>query len=119
MAFLFSCSDSEDGDWDDNIELSQKEVQFTASENSIVITTKQDGWWINDVSLNATTGFVETENSKGEFLMDEDEFLIERRNSKELYIEMSPNTTGSERKLTIGLQNGNYFDGITVTQSAQ
>ena len=118
-AVLFSCSDEKDGDWDDNIGLSQKEVQFNASENSIVITTKGEGWWINDVSLNGKTDFEQIENSNGDFLMDEKEFLIERRNSKELYIQMSPNTTGSERELLIGLQNGNYFDGVTITQSAE
>ncbi|MFD0932766.1 hypothetical protein ACFQ0R_09195 [Psychroflexus salinarum] len=118
-AVLFSCSDEKDGDWDDNIGLSQKEVQFNASENSIVITTKGEGWWINGVSLNGETDFEQTENSDGDFLVDENEFMIERRNSKELYIEMSPNTTGTERKLIIGLQNGNYFDGITIVQSAE
>ncbi len=118
-AFAFSCSDSKEGDWDDNIELSQKEVQFTNSENSIVITTRQDGWWINDVTLNGTAVFVKTENPNGEFLLDEDEFMIERRSSKELYIEMAANTTGAERVLKIGLQNGNYFDGISITQPAE
>jgi len=65
------------------------------------------------------TDFERSENSDGDFLMDEEEFLIERRNSKELYIQMSPNTTGSERKLLIGLQSGNYFDGVTITQSVE
>lgn len=118
-ALLFSCSDEKEGDWDDNIELSQKQVEFTASENSIIITTKGEGWWINDVSLNGRTDFEQTENKNGDFLMDENEFMIERISSKELYIEMSPNTTDSERKLMIGLQSGNYFDGITITQSLE
>ena len=65
------------------------------------------------------TDFERSENSDGDFLMDEEEFLIERRNSKELYIQMSPNTTGSERKLLIGLQSGNYFDGVTITKSVE
>ncbi|MDX1718866.1 MAG: hypothetical protein R3353_01805 [Salegentibacter mishustinae] len=118
-AFLFSCSDSKDGIWEDNIELSQKEVQFGASEDSISVTTKQDGWWIVEVSLNGATDFEQTENSDDEFLMDENEFTIERRSPKELYIEMSPNSTSSERKLIISLQNGNYFDGVTITQAAK
>jgi len=119
LTVLFSCSDEKDGDWDDNIELSQKQVEFTAAENSVVITTKGEGWWIIDVSLDGRTDFEQTENSSGDFLMDENEFLIERRSPKELYIEMSANTTDSERKLLIGLQNGNYFDGVTITQSAK
>lgn len=51
--------------------------------------------------------------------MDENEFTIERRSPKELYIQMSPNSTSSERKLIISLQNGNYFDGITIKQAAK
>jgi hypothetical protein len=118
-AFLFSCSDSKDGIWEDNIELSQKEVQFNASEDSVIITTKKDGWWIVEVSLNGATDFEQTENSNGGFLMDENGFTIERRSPKELYIEMSPNSTSSERKLIISLQNGNYFDGVTIIQAAK
>lgn len=120
MALLFSCSDSnQDGDWDDNIELSQKEVQFTASENSILITTKKEGWWISGVYLNGNSNFEQTETADGRFLIIEDEFVVERTNSKELYIEMAENTTDSERILIIGLQNGNYFDGVRITQSAK
>lgn len=122
LAVFFSCSEPEkEGDWDDNIGLSQKEVQFSGSENSIVITTKGEGWWIYDVSLNGNSNFEPTENSDGQFFIDEDEdeFMVERRSAKELHIEMSANTTGSERILIIGLQNGNYFDGIAITQSAE
>jgi len=118
-AFLFSCSDSKDGIWEDNIELSQKEVQFDASEDSITVTTKKDGWWIVEVSLNGATDFEQTENSNGEFLIADNEFTIERRSPKELYIQMSPNSTNSKRKLIISLQNGNYFDGVTIIQAAK
>ncbi|MDX1718913.1 MAG: hypothetical protein R3353_02045 [Salegentibacter mishustinae] len=117
--FLLSCSDSKDGIWEDNIELSQKEVQFGASQDSVIVTTKKDGWWIVEVSLNGATDFEQMENSNGEFLMDENKFTIERRSPKKLYIEMSPNSTNSERKLIISLQNGNYFDGITIKQAAK
>lgn len=117
--FLFSCSDSKDGIWEDNIELSQKEVQFGAAQDSVVVTTKKDGWWIVEVSLNGATDFEQIENFNGEFLMDENEFTVERRSPKELYIEMSPNSTSSERKLIISFQSGNYFDGVTITQAAK
>lgn len=118
--FLFSCSDSgEVGNWDDNIKLSQKEVQFTSAENSVVITTGQDGWWLLDVSLDGNTDFEVTENPDGLFLLEENEFIVERRSPKEIYIEMSANTTSTERILQIGLQNGNYFDGIRITQAAK
>jgi len=115
-AILFSCS-KKDGDWDDNIKLSQKEAKLTSENDSIVITTEGEGWWINDVRLNGNSDFQVIENSNGQFLIDENEFKVDRRSSKELYIEMSNNTSGSERILIISLQNGDYFDGIKITQS--
>ncbi|WP_373057665.1 hypothetical protein [Zunongwangia sp. H14] len=118
-AVLFSCSPKKEGDWDDNIELSRKEIQFSASENSVILNTGKEGWWITQVSLNGNSDYEQTENSDGEFFINEDEFLVERRSAKELYIEMSQNTTASERILIIGLQSGNYFDAVTITQSAK
>lgn len=38
-----SCSDSKDGDWDDTIKLSQKEVQFSSEAQTIQIYTKGTG----------------------------------------------------------------------------
>jgi hypothetical protein len=115
----FSCSNSDrpDGDWDDNIKLSQKEAKLTSENDSIVITTEGEGWWINGVRLNGNSDFEVIENSNGQFLIDENEFKVDRRSSKELYIEMSNNTSGSERTLIISIQNGDYFDGIKITQS--
>jgi hypothetical protein len=44
-----SCSDRKDGDWDNTIKISQKEFQFNSLENSAVITTEGDSWWISEV----------------------------------------------------------------------
>jgi len=116
---LFSCSSEKEGDWDDNIELTQKEFQFSSSENSVVIKTNKEGWWINNVSLNGEMDYEETENSDGGFLINEDDFIVEKISSKEIYVEMKSNSTNSKRILKIGIQNGNYFDGISITQSAK
>ncbi len=118
-----SCSDSERpvGQWDDNIKLSQKEAEFTAENNSIVITTEGEWWWIDHIAINgevqSTLDGVDTTES--DFIIDEEEFRIERRSSTEIHIEMTQNQTGSERILVIGLQAGNYFDGIRIVQAAQ
>lgn len=118
-----SCSDSERpvGQWEDNIKLSQKEAEFTAENNSIVITTEGEWWWIDHIAINgevqSTLDGVDTTESN--FIIDEEEFRIERRNSTEIHIEMTQNRTGSERILVIGLQAGNYFDGIRIVQAAQ
>ena len=116
---FFSCSSEKEGDWDDNIELTQKEFQFSSSENSVVIKTIKDGWWINTVSFNGETDYEQTENSDGRFLISGDEFMVERIGSKEIYVEMNANTSSSERTLKIDLQNGNYFDSISIIQSAK
>ena len=120
----FSCSDSDsdnpEGDWGDNIKLSQKEAQFTSENDSILITTEGDYWWLNGISLNGTSNF----DLKGidlnakNFIIEETEFTIERKNATEIYIKMTKNLTGSERVLIINLQAGNYFDRIIITQSA-
>lgn len=114
----FSCSNRQDGDWDDNIKLSQKEAEFTAENDSIVITTKGESWWIGNISLNGSNvDFGEINTNTANFVIDETGFRIERKNSTEIHIEMTKNQTESERVLIIGLQAGDYFDGITITQS--
>jgi len=118
----FSCSnlDRPDGDWDDNIILSQKEAKLTAENDSIVITTEGKWWWIVNISLNGKSNFdfrgIDT--TAKNFIIDETEFKIERKNTTEIHIEMTKNQTGSERVLIIGLEAGDYFDGIVITQSA-
>lgn len=114
-----SCSDSKDGDWDDNIKLSQKELQFDSLENSVVITTEGDWWWISEVFFKdgQTFDLSNVDTTANNFTITESEFTLERKNGKQIIIKLFENTTGSERILTVGLQAGNYFDGITITQS--
>lgn len=117
-----SCSNSDrpDGDWDDNIKLSQKEAKLTAENDSIVITTEGEWWWIDNISLNGDSNFDLSgiDTTEKNFIVDNAEFMIERKNATEIHIEMTKNQTGSERKLIIGLQAGDYFDRIVITQSA-
>lgn len=120
---LFSCSSEsggEDGKWDDNIKLSQKEAQFSAGKDSIVITTEGESWWISDISFNgnAAYDFGDLDTSQENFVIDEPEFSIERKNSTEIHIVIQKNETGSERNLIIGLEAGDYFDGIKIVQAA-
>lgn len=48
---LFACS-KKDGDWDDNIKLSTKDVAFSALGDSVTVTTGGAWWWISDVCVN-------------------------------------------------------------------
>lgn len=118
LLVVLSCSDSKDGDWDDNIKLSQKEVQFSSTQNNIEILTEGTGWWIGEVSMNGESFDLNgIDTTKENFTIEQTEFSIERKNSTEVYISMQQNQSETERVLLIGLQAGNYFDGIKVTQS--
>jgi hypothetical protein len=114
-----SCSDRKDGAWDDNIKLSQKELQFDSLENSAIIKTGGDSWWISGIFFKdgQTFDLSNVDTTANNFTITESEFILERKNGKEIAIKLFENTTGSQRILTVGLQAGNYFDGITITQS--
>ncbi len=118
LTSTISCSESDQpiGKWDDNIKLSQKEVQLCVDNDSIVITTEGSWWWIDGIYLNGSSSFDrnEIDTTAENFIIDEIEYRIERKNATEIYIEMTKNETGIERKLMIALQAGNYFDSITV-----
>ena len=116
-----SCDSKEpDGKWDDNIKLSEKELSISAEINSVVITTEGTGWWIHGIGLNDDWNYDlnSIDTTKKNFVIEEDEFTIERKNATEIHISMTQNETGFERVLVIGLQAGNYADGIKITQTA-
>jgi hypothetical protein len=119
LSFI-SCTDERDGDWEDNIKLSQKEFQFDSSESSANIKTEGDSWWISEVFFKdgETTDLSNLDTTSGSFTITESEFILERSNGRELSVKLFENTTGFERTFVIGLQAGNYFDGITIIQAA-
>jgi len=122
--FLMSCiSNNNDpdpiiGKWDDNIVLSQKSATLSSNTNSVTITTEYSWWWLAGISLDNKTIDLTGINTLSEnFLVTNTDFQVERKNGKTITITMNQNTTNSERVLVIGLQRGDYFDGIKVIQS--
>ncbi len=106
-----SCSKSEPiGEWDDIIKISEKEIEISSENNSILITTQGKWWWIYDINLNGNHIDFSNINTT------RDNFIIERINKTEIHIDMYENTTGSIRVLNIGLEAGDYFDNIKITQ---
>lgn len=85
-----------------------------------MITTEGEWWWVDQIALNGElqSSLEGVETTESDFIIEEEEFKIERRNSTEILIEMTQNHTASERILVIGLQAGNYFDGIKIVQAA-
>lgn len=120
---IISCSKDKDspiGIWDDNIKLSQKEVEFDANENTITITTEGEWWWITMVRFNdSIINLGDLDTSSDDFIIEKSDFKIERRNITEINISLSENPCDTARVLGIELEAGDYFDHIKVTQSAK
>jgi hypothetical protein len=116
---LISCDNSNiDGKTGDEIELSQKTATFSSESNSITITTGREGWWLEAISLNnVLVDLSKVDKLSKNFIVTNSEFQVERKDGKTIIITMSKNTTNAERVLTIGLEAGDYFDGIGITQS--
>ena len=113
-------NDSPVGFSEDIIKLSQKEASFSSSGDSIVITTEGETWWVENISLDGTSFDLQEVNTlNGNFEINAEDFVIERKNATEIHISMTPNSTQTDRVLRISLEDGNYFDGITITQAAQ
>lgn len=106
------------GKWDDNIKLSTKEFILEPSQSSYTITTQSTNWWLNGIKLNGNHVDISSiDNLSKNFEIIKPEFRIERKeDGKKIIIVMNKNSTNSDRILIVGLQNGDYFDGIKATQ---
>lgn len=118
---LLSCSDSKDGDWDDNILLSQKQISVDSAQNSILLTTGGNSWWISEIFFMDGQSFdiSDIDTTSQDFQISESDFTLDRINGNEIQIVIEANNTNLERVLHVGLQSGNYFDGFKIIQSAE
>lgn len=118
-----SCSDKNrlDGDWDDCIKLSTKEVNFSAMADSIVINTKGSSWWITDIAIDDDIyhDFEDIDVLSDKYEIKIDDIIVERRGKNKFVVKVNNNPFGSERVITVGLQAGDYFDNVTVTQKGK
>lgn len=120
---VVACSDQEDpiGDWDDNIKLSTKHVDFKVEADSILITTEGAWWWVDGISFeDSVFQYYNREDidlESDSYFISEEDFLVERRHKNTLFIKLEENNTGRTRVMKITLQAGNYFDSVTVKQA--
>jgi hypothetical protein len=119
LSYLVSSCTSQEGAWEDNIKLSQKEATFSAASDSLTFITNGDAsWWISNIRLNETTvAFNLIKTTIDTFQIIENDFSIIKKSKTELQITMGPNPTDEQRTLSVGLQAGNYFDRITISQN--
>lgn len=123
ISVLNSCSDKQDliGKWNDNIKLSTKAVEFDANSDSVIITTQGDWWWITDVTVdNETFSAFEGVNMESyNYSIKQDCFIVERRDKNTLFIKVDENLLSTPRIITVGLEAGDYFDRVTITQASK
>ena len=102
-----------DGDWDDVIGLSTREVSFGKDGGTVEVATQGEFWWMTDITLNGevyAVDYGETSHVK--------DWVSASKIGTTLQIEVSPNDTGAERTFSIGLEAGNYFDRVEGVQAA-
>lgn len=107
------------GDWDDEIGLSSKNIQFSAKGDSAIITTQSEWWWLSEIRANGEEfyGF-DIDSSDDYFSIKVDSITFERRGKTSMMIKVEANPTSSERNFAVGLQAGNYFDNINIMQES-
>ena len=118
MITINSCSKEKVGKWDDNIKLSNKNVEFSALADSVTITTGGSWWWISDVSVNGVWfyNFKNINLEADSYSIKQDCFVVERRDKNTLFIKVDENPLSVQRIITVGLQAGDYGDRVTITQ---
>ena len=118
---LFSCSKGNqrlDGDWDDNIHLSAKTVELKATSDSVTIKTEGSWWWVCDISVDSKSyyGFERDYLQADYYKIKEDYVVVEKRDKNTLFVYVEANPNNVKRIISVGLQAGDYFDRVTITQ---
>ena len=116
---LFSCSRIV-GIWDDCIHLSTKTVEFKATGDSVTIKTEGSWWWITGISVDGKGygGFVGVDLHADNYKIKQDCFVVERHDKNTLFIKVEANPNNVKRIITVGLEAGDYFDKVTITQKS-
>lgn len=119
-----SCADVYrlDGDWDDIIQLSTRSVELYSGEDSVIITTVGDWWWINDISFEDSiyyyNGVEDVDVTSDYYSIKEECFTVERRDKNTLFVKINENKQGHIRELNIYMEAGDYFDAVRIYQAS-
>lgn len=108
------------GESNDSIKLSTHRADLSASNDSIIITTKGTWWWVNDILVNGNyLVFNPVETEKSTFSIHGNWFSIERYDNQSLIVRVNENKSNEERNIKITLEAGDYYDCIDVNQPAK
>lgn len=118
MLIFYSCIDRRIGQWDDNIELSAKKVEFSSLGDSVTIHTGGSSWRISDIAVDGKYfyGFTGVDFQADSYSIKQDCFVVKRLNKNSLFIKVAANPNTVKRIIIVGLEAGDYFDRVTITQ---
>lgn len=86
-----SCDKSTiDGEWDENIHLSEKNITISAEATTVLIITEGSSWWVAELLLydDADYDISDVDTTQEDFLIETEDFIIERKNAKEIHVSM-------------------------------
>jgi hypothetical protein len=104
--------------WKDNIKLSTRSAVFSGNGDSILITTKGGSWWISSISVDDKNyaHFPGVDVLSDSYVIKEDCFVVERRKKYTLFIKIDENPLNVNRIVNVILEDGDYHDGVKITQ---
>jgi hypothetical protein len=116
--FFISCSNEPIGLWDDNIRLSVKNAAFSADGDSLTIKTVGSGWWIKDIEMKKqAVWFINPASTDSmHYSINLDSIFVEHSDNTTLVVKADKNKFKAERQIDIILEDGDYFDYVTITQ---
>ena len=115
----FSSCVKQTGQWSDNIHLSGKKFTFNANGDSVLITTKGKWWWLKFAQLDSTYTPMPSDAVLCDFAYSDSSFQVVRKGCDTLIVKMNENKASASRVLIVGLEAGDYFDGVQITQLAR
>jgi hypothetical protein len=109
------------GGWPDNIKLSVRSAEFGPDGDSLTVTTKGSGWWLTDIKADNIhyDNFDGIDVHTDSYSIKQDYINFERRDRKTIFIRLDPNATINVRTVIFELEDGDYFDRITITQKGR
>lgn len=98
--------------------MSTKTVELKATGDSVTMKTEGNWWWVTDISVDSKSyaGFAGVDLQADNYKIKQDCFVVERRDKNTLFIKVEANPNKVKRIITVGLEAGDYFDRVTVTQ---
>ncbi len=105
----------------DSIHIAKKIFSINKNMQTVLVNTIGTKWWIGSVMKNATylnlqpqiTGIILTDCKEK---LADSTIEIQRSNCDTMLIKLNENKTNAFRKFNVILEDGDYFDYITITQ---